>query len=238
MLHTFVPGATYSINVVLWTIALEAHFYLLYPLLLVLRRRFGMAAICAALFALMLASRALDSVLPPAFAHVLTTNFVGRWWEWVLGAVIAERLARAPFRALPRRPVLAATVALALAFCWVQGRPHGVALLDVAAPFANALVVWWSARLALRTDRRLDLVLAGVGVRSYSLYLTHPITLTVVAALAAGRLTAPAAQVLVALVASYAVAQLYFVVVERRFLPRGSSASAVSAAPAVVSAGG
>lgn len=231
MLHTFVPGATYSINSVLWTIAIEAHFYLLYPLLLLLRRRMEMRTICAGLFALMLGLRALDHVLPPAFAGVLTNNFLGRWWEWVLGAVLAERLARAPFRSLPRGWVLAATLVAAVAYCAAEGLPHGVAIVAITAPFVHAAVVLWSARLATREDRWLDRVLTSVGYRSYSLYLTHPIALTLFAVVVAGRLTIPWAQVAGAFAFSIAAAWLYFVLVERRFLPQSSGGRTVGELP-------
>ncbi len=39
MVHTFVRDAFFSINGVLWTIAVETHFYLLYPIFLVFQRR-------------------------------------------------------------------------------------------------------------------------------------------------------------------------------------------------------
>jgi peptidoglycan/LPS O-acetylase OafA/YrhL len=227
MLHTFVPGATYSINSVLWTIAIESHFYLVYPLLLVLRRRVGMGTICAGLFGLTLALYGLDHALHPPLRGMLTYNFLGRWWEWVLGAVIAERLVRAPFRPLPRGPVLAATVAAALGFCWGQGWPHGVLIMAVAYPFVSGLVVWWAARMDARESRWLDRALVAVGLRSYSLYLTHPITLTLVAVLAAGRLTSAWAEVAVSMAASYAVTWLYFALVERRFLSKSARAAAV-----------
>jgi peptidoglycan/LPS O-acetylase OafA/YrhL len=224
-----VPGATYSINVVLWTIAIESHFYLVYPLLLMLRRRFGMGTLCVALFGVMVALRGLDYNLAPPLRGLLTYNFLGRWWEWVLGAVIAERLAGGPLRQLPRGPVLAATVAAALGFCWGQGWPHGVAIMAVGYPVVNGLVVWLTARMETRESRWLDRTLVAVGFRSYSLYLTHPITLTLVAVLAAGRLTSAWAQVAVSMAASYAACWLYFALVERRFLSKSARAAVVPA---------
>jgi peptidoglycan/LPS O-acetylase OafA/YrhL len=239
MVHTFVPGATYSINSVLWTIAIESHFYLVYPLLLLARRRFSMGALCVGLFGLMLALRGFDTVAPAALRGVLTYNFPGRLWEWVLGAVIAERLARAPFRALPRLPVLAAAVVAALAFCWGQGLPHGVAIVAILSPFVSAVLVFWAARMGTSESRWLDRALVAVGYRSYSLYLTHPITLVAVAMLAGrGLLTRPWAQVLVSLAASYGGAWLYFALVERRFLVKSAGAAAPAPAPAVASPGG
>ena len=39
LVHTFLPSAIYSGNHVLWSIAVEAHFYLLFPLVLLAQRR-------------------------------------------------------------------------------------------------------------------------------------------------------------------------------------------------------
>jgi peptidoglycan/LPS O-acetylase OafA/YrhL len=219
MAHTFVPGALYSISSVLWTIALEAHFYLLYPLLLRCRRRVGMGVICGALFGLMLALRVVDQRLPVPWRGMLLYNFPGRWWEWVLGAVLAERLTSAPRPVVSRLLALAALALSALAVSRVTTMAHGVLVSAVVGPFFYAAVIYLAARVAPKRHDLLDRLLLGIGVRSYSLYLTHPIALTLVAAaLLWGRISKPAGVVALALGGSYLLMAIFFFLVERRFL--------------------
>jgi peptidoglycan/LPS O-acetylase OafA/YrhL len=217
MLHTFVPGARFSICNVLWTIALEAHFYLLYPLLLRVRRRYRMETICAGLFAVMVALRLLDKVLPPSLAGVMTGNFLGRWWEWVLGAVIAERLVRTRQGQTSRSLAIGLTLASAVVACAVAKLPHGILMLYVCCPFLYGAVVFVMARMRPPSRWGLDGCLGWVGVRSYSLYLTHPISLTLVAWLTASGWPAWST-VALALATVYSVGWIYFVTVESRFL--------------------
>jgi peptidoglycan/LPS O-acetylase OafA/YrhL len=227
LVHTFVPGALYSINGVLWTIAIESHFYLVYPLLLRLRQRFSMEALLGGLFLLMLALRGLDTVLPIGLRGVLSSNFPGLLWQWVLGAVIAERLARRP--PAPVRPAVAIGVAAlsAVAICLVGPLPHGVLVLGVLGPLAYGVVVFTASSMQPIRGRGGLHLLESIGVRSYSLYLTHPIALTLAVVLLRSRL--PRQPVLlagIAFVSTYLLAALYFVLVESRFLyPSGHMAS-------------
>ena len=217
MLHTFVPGARTSICNVLWTIALEAHFYLLYPLLLRMRRRHRMETICAGLFAVMVALRLLDKVLPPSLAGVMTGNFPGRWWEWVLGAVIAEHLVRARQGETSRLLAIGLTLASAVVACAAAKLPHGILIMYVCCPFSYGAVVYVMARMRPPSRWGLDRGLEWVGIRSYSLYLTHPIALTLVAWLTASGWPAWG-KVALALAAAYSIGWVYFVTVESRFL--------------------
>ena len=216
LVHTFVPGATYSINVVLWSIALEAHFYLLYPLLLWARRRVRMEVICLALFALMIGLRLVDHFLPPTLAGVLTYNFLGRWWEWVVGAVVAERLVRGPHVWMRWPWALALATGSAVAVTLMTKLPHGIVLAAVAGPWLYGAVVFGCARMASPVRRGLAPALEWIGFRSYSLYLTHPIALTLVAVVVEG----PAwVQIVAAVLTAHVAAWLYFVTVESRFMP-------------------
>ncbi len=96
MVHSFFRWAIYSINGILWTIAIETHFYLLYPLLLAARRRFPMPAITVALLVLCLVSRAMKRYAFPDSDFVVYDSFLGRWWEWALGCIVAELIVLRP----------------------------------------------------------------------------------------------------------------------------------------------
>ena len=238
LVHTFVPGAIYSINAVLWTIAIESHFYLVYPLLLRLRRRLSMETLLGGLFLLMLTLRALDFVLPLGLKGILTFNFPGLLWQWVLGAVIAERLARRP--PAPLRPgiVVVAAALSAVLTCVGARAPHGILLLALFGPIAYGVVVFMASAMRFSGRGVAMRLLEWIGVRSYSLYLTHPIALTLVVALLRPSLRQqPALLVGLAFVAAYLLAVLYFVLVEKRFLNRGRGVTSAQTAPPVLQIG-
>jgi peptidoglycan/LPS O-acetylase OafA/YrhL len=216
LIHTFVPGATYSINVVLWSIALEAHFYLLYPLLLWVRRRVRIETICVVLFALMIGVRLIGRMLPPTLAGILIYNFLGRWWEWVLGAVVAERLVRGS-RVRMRWPwAFALAIGSAVVVTLATKLRHGVVVAAVIGPWLYGMVVFGFALMAGPGRRGLVRALEWIGIRSYSLYLTHPIALTLVASFVGGSAWA---QTAAAILTAHLAAWLYFATVESRFMP-------------------
>ena len=218
MVHTFVPGAYYSISNVLWTIALEAHFYLLYPFLLRCRRRVEMRTLCAILFGIMVALRLLDHALPISWRGVLTYNFLGRWWEWILGAALAEWLTASPRKQVSPGLVWATAALSALAACAVSRISHGILICAIAGPFVYAFVVALAVRMETRDESVVDGILVAIGLRSYSLYLVHPIALTLVAAALWGRVSSPALEIVASVSASYLAMAIYFSLVEKRFV--------------------
>jgi len=233
LVHTFVPGATYSINAVLWTIAIESHFYLVYPLLLRLRRRFSMETLLGGLFLLMLVLRAFDKVFASALTGILYSNFPALLWQWVLGAVIAERLARRP--PAPLRASVAVVIAAlsAVATCLGALLPHGVLVLALLGPLSYGVVVFMASSIQSSGVVGGLRGLEWIGLRSYSLYLTHPIALTLAVVLLSPWLQGqPLLLAAVAFASAYLVAALYFVLVESRFLhPSGRVGSRPTGVP-------
>ena len=196
-----------------------------------------METILGGLFVLMLTLQAADLFLPPGLKGVLTWNFPGLLWQWVLGAVIAERLARRP--PAPLRPAVVLVVATlsAVTTCAAARLPHGILLLSVIGPATYAVVVFVASSMRFSGGRALR-ALEGIGVRSYSLYLTHPIALTLSVVLLGpwfGQQSALLAGI--AFVAAYLGAVLYFALVERRFLYRRPLASSVLPAAAISEVG-
>ena len=180
LIHTAFPGHHSAVSGVFWTIALEAHFYLLYPLLLRLRRRVGMPGVCAILLALSVVSRlAALALLPPARWQLVDDSFLRRGWEFSLGMWLAERLGR---DGRSRRGARTAWVGLALATLLggigLALVPGGLRVRAFLWPFLFAATVEAAARW--RPGGGLAGRLASwLGERSYSLYLVHPIGLAI-----------------------------------------------------------
>lgn len=178
LVHTFHTATFDGVNPPAWTLAVEAQFYLAYPLVFRLMARRGViGALMLVLGATMGYRMAVHAIpLPQVIGGPAWELFLARWFEWVLGAVVAEwAVGRV---ALPRAvsaPWLA-TVVLGLAV-WLEWHTWHYGLYVVKEPLygiAFALVLC----SALTHEREgaasaTGRYLAGVGVYSYSLYLLH-----------------------------------------------------------------
>lgn len=233
MVHSFVPGAISSINSVLWTIAVETHFYLLYPLLLIGARRFGFARVTLLLAVIAIVARSIGLVAPPTFATIVETNFICRLWEWSLGCCIAERLVA---QGAPKSTSGLGFVALCLGSFAMSpvvrlafrrllgvelGRQLGNQLVALLGPLVFALVVLHACGFA-HSQRRSFRLLAALGVESYSLYLCHPLALASWGWLFTTLELPPLAMFLGAIPVTLMTSWLFFRLVERPFMARAT----------------
>ncbi len=176
MLHGFVPSSIFSINPAFWSLCTEEQFYVTYPLIVLLSRRWSWARIAGAALALSLLWRAvvLWSVAPTVdhfllYRVLLHGLWLPRWFEWLLGAWLAERAAGRG--ALPRWVSL---VGVALFVLGMGCRVHVVVdkLLSDAL-FGAAFALWLGALLSRTKEGVLGRGLRFVGERAYGLYLIH-----------------------------------------------------------------
>jgi peptidoglycan/LPS O-acetylase OafA/YrhL len=203
--HYNLPVRTHGaeVTLVLWTIAIEVHFYILYALLLPWLQRFGIGRATAIALGVGVAYRLYWGLSGIAEEDVLWLFFpsrfaLARFGEWLLGAWLAERYVRGG-NLFPEWSVFASgsrTIVFGIGFT-------GVAILGVIlaeVPF-NALQIpatlgftivlgglimleRQSSRGCGRAEedrsgrsRGLRAVTKWLGDRSYSLYLSHYVTL-------------------------------------------------------------
>jgi peptidoglycan/LPS O-acetylase OafA/YrhL len=230
MLHTFVPSAFYSGNSVLWTLAVETHFYFAYPLFLALRRRFGAGRVCAALFAFSAALTAVVNMVPARY-QLLYQSAPCRWWEWVLGCVVVEAVLVSGRGARVRTgypAVIAAALVTLAAGIALPHVPGGSRLRVLAWPVVFAMVIVLGCWMRPPRPGPISRALLAVGQASYSLYLVHPIAdhLAIAALVALGAGANPAALAAGTALAVGLFAWGFYRAVERPFMARAVAAGA------------
>jgi len=179
-----------TLVIVFWSLTVEVQFYILYALLLPTLRRvgFGRAAIVGvgvgAAYTIVWAH--LEHRPPPFFEpHVFGPS---RFGEWLLGAWVAERLAKGE-RLMPEwaaagngAAIIAAGVVGLLASIVVVARADlPLTALDIPGTVASAaILIGLVQREQSRAAAATSTIAQWLSDRSYSLYLVHMSVLAVV----------------------------------------------------------
>jgi peptidoglycan/LPS O-acetylase OafA/YrhL len=236
---------TFGSDVALWSLGIEAWFYVLYPALLWFSLRTGARGMLLSVAAFSLGAYGLShltqSVVPDWALRVLSY-----WVIWAVGAAVAEAAAA---RWAPRWPVLllpAGAVLLGVAlFHELTGR-LGLDLLALSYTWAAGLAMLFAWVLLAAPARVCGLLEGGarrirfLGDISYSLYLVHVPWLAFLSAvwLATHALLPEGAELaLPGALSAVALASVSWLIAEKRFTTprsaRESSAATPAAAPAV-----
>ncbi len=185
--YPVVPGGV-EFTVVIWSIVIEVHFYILYALLLGGLRRLGMGRAAVIALALGVAYRVAwafgDFHGPGTVALLEPHRFaIARFGEWLLGAWVAELYATGKLEAWSESAWLG-WGGVRFSIAAVLGSVLGIALLggtQSTAEFPTTLGFTWllASLLALEVSGRFEMhgrgqrVAIWLGDRSYSLYLVH-----------------------------------------------------------------
>jgi peptidoglycan/LPS O-acetylase OafA/YrhL len=208
-----------------WTLALEIHLYLLYPLVLKIIQKFGGINMVILALVAGIAWHAVDLLFGkqiwPCFA-LRMTYFAQFWFTWCLGAYIAELDAE---RTRPYRGVLlwAAAGTILTIIIMLAGRMAPAplnAVINATLDFPEAIAIGAFLLWSLEPARQHWLrslpvrVLAFVGIFSYSLYAVHYTCLRIIRALIGPHHESPLVM-LGACVVIVPAAFVFFMLVER-----------------------
>lgn len=177
LVHNLHEITFFSIVPAFWSIALEAQLYLLYPVLLALRKRWSMRTIFFGTVLLSAALTILDRFFFPAvhgFAY--NASVLSFWYIWCAGAFLAEHLHAEKRIFTDRAPALLVSVALFVAMILSITRNATVDLTVPLATFAWLAFFEWFLHVPLpgRMVRSLPFRwLGAIGLCSYSIYLLH-----------------------------------------------------------------
>lgn len=247
MLHNIDHRVSYSLNGVFWTLAIEEQLYLAYFGLIWLRTRLDWRKTLAVCLGARVLWFVLAFALHRMFGVVWPVNeaAAAHWFTWALGALAVE--------AWLGQVQLPAVLRARRTFIGLLAVAGGLAYADrFADPFGNAHRIMWLItdpiwglgffallNYAVAAERRwrthLDALLiiralGGIGIFSYSLYLTHELVLGDVARAWLDLLNIPPlfySDVLVSVFipVSIVFSWCFFIAFEKRFMnrPEGSA---------------
>ncbi len=159
-----VAGGTFGSNGALWTLSLEVQFYLVYPLLIALRRRIGIKAVlvCVGI---------VNVISALVFERHEIVLFASYWFSWTLGAWIAEAKAAPGTQKMPNGSIKLKVAALV------------VVIGCGAFKFEQYLAFqFWALAFALYLFQALDKLMRNslpvrgfswLGEFSFALYIVH-----------------------------------------------------------------
>jgi len=209
----------HSINAVFWSIAIEVHFYICYPIYLWLRGRFGPVGTTGILVIIGLLVYGIAS----AFLHggprlVLQRLFLVSWWQWALGAALADMYVRGKGTQWARflNFTFAPAVYLLLSIMVGLKDPtvHGLHVRFWILPLVCGALL---GSLVIRQCRHIP-ILSNAGIYSYSLYLVHPAAFAALFAIRGYRTLPALIGVPITIVLATFISWIFFLLVERHFL--------------------
>src|SRR6266702_7516322 len=160
-----VAGGTFGSNGALWTLSLEVQFYLVYPLLIALRRRIGMRAVlvCVGI---------VNVISALVFERHEIVLFASYWFSWTLGAWIAEAKAAPDALKMPKGSMKLKIAAVVVAVIGCGAFKVGQYLAFQFWALAFALYLFQVLDKPMRNSLPVR-AFSWLGEFSFSLYIVH-----------------------------------------------------------------
>jgi peptidoglycan/LPS O-acetylase OafA/YrhL len=178
MVHVWYGPFFFSINAVFWTIAVEVQFYLCYPVYLWLRKRLRPLGTTGLLvFTGLLIYWAASVLLRGDARSVVQHLFLVFWWQWALGAGLAEIYVKGKGGAWARSLTFPFAPAVYLVLSMAVGLKDPTILgLHIRFWLLPLVCGALLGSLVIRQCGHIP-ILSNAGIYSYSIYLVHPVAL-------------------------------------------------------------
>jgi peptidoglycan/LPS O-acetylase OafA/YrhL len=241
-IHGFFPNCLESINSVFWTIGLEIHFYILY--IFFANRVFNLYRVAALMACGLFVYGAFSVSLQPNDPWRLlgTHLFVTLFWQWYLGAWLAEIYVKYKARFVgPSIAVYAMRVAviiLSFSMSLIDPVVFKLHIVQWTIPFVSFSIVALFLIDCRTTGGLFSDCLSHLGDVSYSLYLLHPLAIWVFVALPSKSSSASIWQGVLSLIVSILFAAISYHLVERPLLRWRKSLRNARRSPATERVGG
>ena len=183
LVHNLVKSTFLGINGAFWSLGVEAQFYLLYPLLLLGRARWGLPGCFVGSLVLNLLFQIFFGLTHNTFDAPISVDWsfpLVTWCDWILGACLAEAYLKEKRFFTHGRTVMLLSLGLFVAA--QNDKALNVQSFLFASVFFAAFMDGYLA--GKRPLSRLERGLVPIGLISYSLYLWHPPLITLTFALA------------------------------------------------------
>jgi peptidoglycan/LPS O-acetylase OafA/YrhL len=168
----FAPAAELQPLLHTWSLSVEEQYYLLFPLIVALSLRAGVARLFAVVLALTLASLAISEVGIRLDAGRNFFFTLSRFWELGLGSLCAVAVARWGERR--NGPLALAGLGMILASIFLYHADLPFAGVYALLPVGGAMLIVLHAQAGTLAARILSHPLpVGIGLISYSAYLVH-----------------------------------------------------------------
>jgi len=196
MIHNLDNETVYSMNGVFWTLAIEEQLYMLYFLLLYLRKKVGWIITLVITFFSRFLWLGISLLITKGIGFELPFNegALANWWIWAMGAFAVES-----YYKVIKFPKWCYSLTLGTGFLIAAGSLHYFGLSNPSISlFARMAIIFepflWGAGFFFVVNRatsaesllnwsgvryRLLTVPAFVGLFSYSLYLSHELILQI-----------------------------------------------------------
>eukprot|EP01098_Paradermamoeba_levis_P016208 TRINITY_DN8620_c0_g1_i2.p1 TRINITY_DN8620_c0_g1~~TRINITY_DN8620_c0_g1_i2.p1 ORF type:complete len:258 (+),score=-65.20 TRINITY_DN8620_c0_g1_i2:216-989(+) len=184
MISTYFSDYFESINAIFWTVIVEVHFYIFYPIVWWLLRKYSISNIFIVSFLIGIAYFVVASkyTIPGMERIMHQQSSIALFWKWVLGAVLAELYWNKKPGFLIQLMSLSGVLVVSIILSFVPeifvGQSLALQYERFVLPFLSFITV--GSLLFSSVRQKENQQLKWVGKVSYSLYLWHPIALLLI----------------------------------------------------------
>ncbi|MCG7856166.1 acyltransferase [Flavihumibacter sediminis] len=173
LFHNFSETYIFGINPSFWSIALEAQLYLLYPVFLYVRHRWGINTALGLSLSIAVFLKIMESILTnEEYYNAYYLSPGALWYNWCAGALLAELHynEKELFRGYAGK---VGAIAILLLFSSRLFSFHYYLMHLLAILAWVAIMEWYLSFKTIRTGNKLFNLMAALGLCSYSFYLIH-----------------------------------------------------------------